>query len=350
MKTGIICCRPEGAIVKEKISTFLARESEKLIFWLPGETEENDSMAQWVEVYFQKLDAMIFIGDCDTALRSCAHLVRSKKTDPAVLIVDEQGKFVVSLMSGHIGGANELAGKIAGFLEAVPVITTATDLNRKFAVDVFATKNQCSISSMPLAKELSAALVNGERIGFYSEFPWNGKIPDEIVETSNITEEDTIPEIGFCVTADRKKCPFPKTLYLNPKIVTIGIGCKKNTPEETIEKIIKTVCDREKISLDTVEQAASIDLKKDEPGLLAFCKKYHLPFITFTKEELMKVPGTFTASAFVKKVTGVDNVCERSALLAGSRLGGESRLIVKKYAEEGVTAAIAVRKWSVRFE
>ena len=135
-------------------------------------------------------------------------------------------------------------------------------------------------------------------------------------------------------------------LHLYPKNVYLGVGCRKNTPEEKIEMQIQKYLSEKGIAAEQLVLAASIDLKKDEPGLLAFCEKYHIPFATYRGEELQKAKGTFTPSAFVSKITGVDNVCERSASLAGD--GGT--FIMRKQAAEGVTAACTIKKWSVSFE
>ena len=141
----------------------------------------DSSLRDWTGRRFAQSDAIIFIGACGIAVRSIAPFVSSKKTDPAVVVIDEQGKFAISLLSGHIGGANELTEEISNLLHATPVITTATDINNKFAVDVFAKTNGCYISDMTMAKEISAALVNGNSVGFASDFPWVGEIPKEWV-------------------------------------------------------------------------------------------------------------------------------------------------------------------------
>lgn len=140
----------------------------------------DSSLRDWTGRRFAESDAIIFIGACGIAVRSIAPFVSSKKTDPAVVVIDEQGKFAISLLSGHIGGANELTEEISNLLHATPVITTATDINNKFAVDVFAKTNGCYISDMTMAKEISAALVNGNSVGFASDFPWVGEIPKEL--------------------------------------------------------------------------------------------------------------------------------------------------------------------------
>ena len=296
------------------------------------------SLAIWTERMFTNVDAMIFIGACGIAVRSIAPYVKSKKTDPAVLCMDEQGKFVISLLSGHIGGANGLTEEVAAVTGAVPVITTATDVNHKFAVDVFAVKNHCEICEMELAKEASALLVDGKKIGFCSRFSVDGAIPEELV-----TEKAEKLQMGICITASEQDSPYERTLHLIPKMITIGIGCKKNTPPEWIEERVLTVLAKAGISEKAVRQVASIDLKAQEPGILRLAEKYDWQYCTFSAEELKKAKGTFTSSAFVKKITGIDNVCERSAVLAGGRL------IRKKEAVDGVTVALSAADWRAVF-
>ena len=195
------------------------------------------SLPAWTERMFQKMDAILFIGACGIAVRSIAPYVKSKKTDPAVLCMDEQGKFVISLLSGHIGGANELTEEVAAVTGAVPVITTATDVNHKFAVDVFAVKNYCEICEMELAKEAAALLVDGKTVGFCSRFPVEGTKPEEL-----IPEEAAKPSMGICITTSEEDSPYERTLHLIPKVITVGIGCKKNTPAGRIEEKVPTFC------------------------------------------------------------------------------------------------------------
>ncbi len=309
----------------------------------------DSSLRDWTGRRFAESDAIIFIGACGIAVRSIAPFVSSKKTDPAVVVIDEQGKFAISLLSGHIGGANELTEEISNLLHATPVITTATDINNKFAVDVFAKTNGCYISDMTMAKEISAALVNGNSVGFASDFPWVGEIPKELQLLDEEDETKEKPEMGIYVTNSYLKHPFVHTLYLVPKIITLGVGCKKDTPAETVEKVVRKACDELLIPSVSMELVASIDLKKEEQGILEYCKERNLPFETYSAEQLKEVEGSFAESKFVEETTGVDNVCERSAILGSSKHGEKSNLILRKYAEDGVTAALARRKWSVQF-
>lgn len=283
---------------------------------------------------FGTADAMIFVGSCGIAVREIAPHVHDKRTDPAVLCVDELGQYVIPLLSGHIGGANELAAKLAEQLHAQAIITTATDINRKFSVDAWAARNGFAISSMPLAKAVSAAILEHE-IPLCSAFPIGTQLPPGVV-----AENDG--ELGIALTWNQSG-PFEKTLRLIPKVLHLGIGCRRGTEQSAIEAAVQSVLNEYQIDERAVKCAASIDLKADEQGLLAFCESCQWPISFYSAQELQQVEGAFTPSAFVKSVTGVENVCERSALL------GAERLIVKKTALNGVTVAVAVEKLEVHF-
>ena len=162
-----------------------------------------ESTADWTAEHFHREDGLIFVGACGIAVRSIAPQVASKKSDPAVLVVDECGQFVISLLSGHLGGANELSLKAAQILGAQPVVTTATDLHKRFAVDVFSRKNDCEILFMKAAKEVSAALLAGKTVGFYSEFPFVGALPNGLTECDAEgipLVGESVPEAGVAVT------------------------------------------------------------------------------------------------------------------------------------------------------
>ena len=349
MKIEIISFSDSGCSLGERLSHLLKERNYEVRAYTKSKYVKNglkESVQEWTKMRFEDSDAIIFIGASGIAVRSIAPFVKSKKTDPAILVVDEQGQFAISLLSGHIGGANELTRKVAQMLEAQPVVTTATDLSGKFAVDVFAVKNGCSISDMELAKEISAALLAGKEVGFLSDFPWIGEVPKELTLCERGIE---LPGIGICVTSGCKKPSFVRTLYLIPRVITIGVGCKKWTPREAIEQVIDKALSRASVEVAAVEQVASIDLKANEEGILSYCRERKLPFLTYTAQELKGVEGSFSESRFVEKITGVGNVCERAAILGSSKEGPGS-LIGKKYAEEGVTVALAVKKWSVSFE
>lgn len=335
--------RLKDGLEKQGYSSEIFRKSRYL------EGSITESTAKWTEKHFQTDEGIVFVGACGIAVRSIAPQIVSKKSDPAVLVIDECGQFVISLLSGHLGGANELALKAAEILDAQPVVTTATDLHRRFAVDVFAKKNGCEILFLKAAKEVSAALLAGEPVGFYSEFPLNGPLPDGLTECS----EDgipltggTAPETGVAVTIHPFCLPFASTTQVVPPVLTLGMGCRKNKEAEIIKREAENCLAESDIYRQAVRTLASISLKKDEPGLNALAEEWKIPFVTYTEKELKEVKGEFTPSAFVRTITGVENVCERSAVL-GSDNG---RLITKKTGRDGVTTALALRKWEVHFE
>lgn len=296
----------------------------------------------WSKEQFSRCDALIFVGATGIAVRSIAPWVQDKRYDPAVLVIDEKGAFCIPLLSGHIGGANALAEKLAKGLNGTAVLTTATDVNHRFAVDVFAVKNHLQIGDMQLAKEVSAALLAGEQVGFSSEFPVHGILPEGLVK---ISVADRLPAVNIHIGIHRQYPEDARVLYLIPRCLTIGIGCRKGTAEELIQSLVNRVLEENRIFASALSGVASIDLKKEEPGLISFCRKRELPFETFSAEELQAIPGTFTGSGFVRKITGVDNVCERAALAAS---GGA--LWIKKQSASGVTCACAGKEWSVEFE
>ena len=283
---------------------------------------------------FQWADAMVFVGACGIAVRSIAPYVKDKTTDPAVLVVDERGQFVISLLSGHIGGANALTTRVAEALGATPVVTTATDVNGRFSVDAWAGVHGLYIDGMAAAKAVSAAILE-RTVPLASDFPIVGDLPP------GVAPGEKGPE-GICISW-RQRRPFDKTVLLVPAVLRLGVGCRKGTDAEKIAGLVDRVLAENGIHPRAIKAVASIDLKKEEPGLLAFCSERGWPVEFYTAEELSAVEGDFTPSDFVRSVTGVDNVCERAALRNGSRL------LVRKTARDGVTVALAAEHWEVRF-
>lgn len=353
MKLGIIAFTAHGHLLGERLLEFFEKEGEEVKGFVKSNYVEltaehrfwkvEESLSSWAAQWVPLLDGIIFISATGIAVRGIAPFVKDKKTDPAVVVIDEQGNYAISLLSGHLGGANLLAQKAAKVIGAQAVITTATDVNHTFAVDVFAKKNGLQISDMTLAKEMAALLVQGKKIpwgaGAGFVYPENQKIPEALVYQEGESPDGRKGTLWFLLENG-------KILHLWKKTICLGIGCKKGTAEENIAVQVERCLEKEQIALEQIQMAASIDLKKEETGLLAYCQRKHLPFVTYTSQELQEAKGNFTPSSFVSKITGVDNVCERSASVASE--GGV--LIMKKQAAEGVTTACAIKKWSVDFE
>ncbi len=298
---------------------------------------------RFYEKAFKEADALIFVGACGIAVRHIAPFVSDKTKDPAVICVDELGKFAISLLSGHIGGANRLAQAIAEGIGATPVITTATDINGRFSVDVWAAENGFAIDNMKLAKEVSAAVLEGE-VPFATELEIKGDMPSGIVSGGSAGSDGNGERGGLGIFAGyHVKLPFERTLRLIPGCLSLGIGCRKGTPKEKIEKAVLKVFADEGLDIRAIDGVYSIDIKSDEQGLIEFCGDMKLPLKFYSADELSAVSGDFSQSDFVKSVTGVDNVCERAALASSDRI------IVKKTALDGVTVAVGVKNKEVQF-
>ncbi|MCQ2451569.1 MAG: cobalamin biosynthesis protein [Oscillospiraceae bacterium] len=282
-------------------------------------------LAAWTEAAFNENDALIYIGAVGIAVRAISPFVKKKNTDPCVLVIDEQGKYVIPVLSGHIGGGNDLACRLADRLGARAIITTATDINGLFAVDSWAVKQGLYVSNCENIKLVSGKLLEGRMISFHSDFPIVGSLPDHVAENTEAPDF----YIGY-------HKPAASVLHLIPRNVTVGIGCRKGIAREAVENGFAQACLDAGIPAECVISVASVDLKKEEAGLLAFCQGHSLPFQTYSSEELAALEGEFSPSAFVRSITGVDNVCERSAV---KHSGGN--LIFKKKAYNGVTVAFA---------
>ena len=263
-------------------------------------------------------------------MRAIAPYCRSKATDPAVVVLDECGRFAVPLLSGHLGGANALARRLAAVCGAVPVITTATDLHGLFAVDEWAKRQSCVVAEPERIKRVSGALLAGKCVHFTTDWPIQGTPPAGVLPAA-----DGSADLALTLT------PAGQALHIVPRIAVLGIGCRRGTAAEHLQAAFAAFCRESGLAPQGVAAAASIDLKRDEPGLAAFCRDHGWNMDFYTAARLRAVPGSFTGSGFVTSVTGVDNVCERAAVLAS---GG--KLLLPKWARDGVTFAAALRPFA----
>ncbi len=302
-----------------------------------GITRVEGSLDEWTNESFHSCDALVFIGAIGICVRHIAPYLKSKDKDPAVIDIDEMARFTIPVSSGHIGGANELALKIADYLGSMPVITTATDLHGLFAVDVFATKNNLSIQRLYLAKEASSRILHDEYIGFTSRCGYEGSLPKGLTESEK-------GEFGICISTDKDDRPFDSTLLLVPKDISIGVGCRKDTDPKKLSYFVKETLEKEGIYKLRVGAISSIDIKSDEKAILDLGEEYGVRPSFYSSDELMSLEGEFSKSEFVRSVTSVDCVCERSAVYSGGEL------ILKKTAKDGMTIALAKKKIVPRFD
>ena len=252
---------------------------------------------------------LVFICACGIAVRTIPPFVKNKKEDFAVVVCDEDGKFAISLLSGHLGGANELAENVAEILGGQAVITTATDVNGITAIDNYAKENGLEIDSMKMAKEVSAQLLNGAKVAFKSDF--NIEVRKEFVITADKT--------GDYVTYKTTE-PFENTLKLYKKSLVVGIGCKKGTPVENVESFLKAVFEENSLSERAILKIGTIDIKKNEKAIVELSKKYNVKLEIFDKKTLNSQKGEFSHSDFVLRTVGTDCVCERAVVAGGGKL------------------------------
>lgn len=422
------------------------------------------SLSDWVESQFVSCDLLIFVGACGIAVRKIAPFIKDKKSDPAVLVVDDMGGNVISLLSGHIGNANAWTCLVADGIGANPVITTASDCHGKIAIDMFAVNNGLVITDFTLAKDIESALLDGEKIRLIIDedcaVKLAGDVPEEFINIENEISENSRESDNSCknildkvetekeeekpdkigITKEKDKAEKAASvkekdkaeksetvknkektekdeiekdkdeiekdkykpekseirkiilkkeenetnrtvstksminqianetnkftirigikdsysdlheendeLMLVPRNIVLGVGCRRGKEKQEIVNMIRKFLRLNNISEKAIFTIASIDLKKDEEGLILAAEEFNAKTRFFSADELGKVESVSESSEFVKKITGVDNVCERAAIL-GSDFG---RLICTKYKEDGVTVAAAIMERSISFE
>lgn len=335
MKVRILSFTQRGEETAKRLSLVTGGRAERC---------QSGGLDEWTKEAFSKADAILFVGAAGIAVRAIAPYLKSKLTDPAVLVIDELGTYVIPILSGHVGGANQLARELADAIGAEAVITTATDRNGLFAVDSWAVREECRILNPERIKAVSGKLLSGEEVCFYSECEILGRQPDGL-------RQGSFDEADFALTIHRQeKTEGKEPLLCIPKILTLGVGCKKGKSEEEIEESFFALLQEEGLYEEAIQKVCSIDLKKEEPGLLAFCRKHGWSLETFSAEKLKGLEGCFSASAFVKETVGVDNVCERSALLGAEGEEGKGNLLCKKKAGNGITLALGQMDYHPKWE
>lgn len=292
-------------------------------------------------------DAIIFVGATGIAVRAIAPFICGKAVDPAVLVIDEAGRYVISLLSGHLGGANVLARTAASLIEAEPIITTATDAESAFAVDTFAKENGFLLTDLRKAKEVSAKVLRGEKLRIYSDIPMERLVQRparheaELVPAQDIDRADIVISYRTHILKPAENSSQAIGLRLIAKRVHVGLGARKGATQAEVAAAVATCLEDAGIDPRAVVALASIDLKKQEAGILAYSYESGVPFVTYTAEELRTVEGAFAGSSFVQSVTGVANVCERAAAYAAGR-SGHAEVLVHKTIHGNVTTAVAV--------
>ncbi|SFU34380.1 cobalt-precorrin 5A hydrolase / precorrin-3B C17-methyltransferase [Butyrivibrio sp. INlla21] len=322
-----------------------------------------ESLDDFVKENFDTGNVLVFIGAAGIAVRAIAPYIKDKTKDPAVIVIDEKGRNVIPILSGHIGGGVKEARLMAMLLGAKPVLTTATDVENEFAVDVYAKANDLVISDMKAAKEFTARLLE-EKKGYYfvdegaEAFVGSGigyenvvrvkDVSDLFIDDANPEKKAALPESGrknFFVISYRDDDALSalglKGDYLKviPKCIAVGMGCKKGTGGDSLYSFCLDKLKEAGIDARAVDALASASIKKDEEGLKYVADKLDAYFVTFEADDLMAMPGDFESSEFALEVTGCDNICERAVVA----LGAEG-VLVHKTKGTGMTFAAGVMR------
>lgn len=353
MSLSVISFTENGIRLSEKIAK--EWENEDIVLFTKCTVVENKdvlsrtqfvdvSIGDWAKGQMMDKNILLFIGACGIAVRAIAPCIINKLQDSPVLVMDERGEYVIPILSGHIGGANDIALNLAEKTGAIPVITTATDINNKFSVDLFAKKNGLYIVNKDGIAKVSSKVLAGKEIIMSIDEKY---INDTLKKPEGIQIVSYPPTNFVDIVISSEEIDFDASILLKPREYIVGMGCRRGKELDKIETFIQKNIKEVGISKEQIFAIASIDRKKDEEGLIAWSRKAKVPFITYTAEQLQKVEGSFHSSEFVKENIGVDNVCERAALLA---CGQGGKLIYEKHAEDGMTIAITKREWRIAFD
>lgn len=290
-----------------------------------------------VEEIFFKFDCIIFVMATGIVVRSIAPYIKSKTDDPAIIVVDEKGKNVISLLSGHIGGANKITLEIAKKLNSNPVITTASDINDSIAVDTLAMKYNCVIEDLKDATRLTSHIVNGERVGIVSDINIEKDFPKNIEIIENLNKLNSLKGLIYITNKKDIDINLKDKAILRPKNLIIGIGCRKGKEKEDIIKAINNALNKINKSPLSIKHIATVDVKQYEKGIIKTAKHFNVPLVIVDREDIRRVEDNFKISKFVKKSIGVGAVAEPVAALSSNN----GRIILNKTKYEGITIAIA---------
>ena len=300
----------------------------------------HKNVKKYLKIAFYEYDAVIAVMASGILIRSIAPYIESKTSDPAVLNIDDNGNFVISTLSGHLGGANSLTNKIAQLIGATPVITTSSDINNRLGIDVLARDLYLSIDSPKEILFFNKAILEGHEITLTSKSK-----KEYLIEylRNNTLEIDVCFNYSDDVDDDEIRVSLDgHELILKEKKMVVGIGCRRGKECEKIYEGLKKSLNDINIDKSRINQLTSAEIKKDEKGILELSEKLDIP-VSFIEIEKLKLfeSNDVQKSDFVKSKFGIYGVCEPSALIMA---GFDSKLIYKKTSYDGVTIAIAVSK------
>lgn len=370
-KIAILCITSNGRSLACKIKKSL---NDGDIYFINNKRDENSlddndviskSLEEDVEIYtvkkrlkffvediFDKYEYILFIMATGIVVRTIAPLVTSKFSDPAILVTDEKGSNIISLLSGHMGGANEMTLHISDLINSNPVITTATDINKKSSLDMIAKKlNGHIVNFRDNVLDVNAMLVNGDAVGLYIDGEYN-------IDTRGFTVLDNSKSLEWSISSDEelKKINLNtivvisnkenlqidkyyedkyRIIKVTPRDIVIGIGCRRDTESHLLQDSLEDFLIKNNIDINSIKEIGSIEVKKDEKSIIDLSENLNVPFRVLSVEEISQVDYLFEKSEWVKKSVGVYSVAEPVAhLLSGGNV------IIEKNKYKGITFSV----------
>jgi len=349
MNLAIIAITPGGA----RLARRLAAEAEGAELWLPEKLRSAEPacyferpLSEQLPELFARVDGLVCVMATGIVVRLLAPHLRGKQFDPAVVVVDEAGRYAISLLSGHLGGANELAQEVSEILGGQAVITTATDVNQLPAWDEVARRLDMAVEPVERIKLLNGLLLSE---GAISLFDPDGRVAAEFADVPGVRREQNFANAlmsnaaGVVFVTPRHLPQLEaqaKLLVLRPRCYAVGIGCNRGTCADEIEAVIRAEMEKAVLAPASIACLASIDAKQDEGGLLDAAARLGVPLTFFSKEQLNGIDAPSAPSEHALQAVGAKGVCEPAALLAA----GGGKLLVSKKKSGNVTVAVAEMK------
>lgn len=354
-KIAIVAITKHGSALAEKLhrsletsSLFISEKFKKQ--GIPGKAIFfNTPIKNLTEKIFQEYDALIYVVSLGAVVRTIAPFLKDKHTDPAVLVIDDKASFVISVLSGHVGGANELTEEVAKILNAAPVITTASDVGKTVPVDILGREFGWTTELDQNITKVSAAVVNEEPVGIYQDageknwwkrdtpLPGNFKFFKSIDELTESGCKAALI-ITDTVLSEEYKDLLTKSVIYRPKSLAVGMGCDRGVAQENLDHLLEKTFEENCLSIKCIRNVSTVDLKNREAGLLAFCERRGVELICYTREELGKLKDILpTPSEMVMKYLKIPGVSEPAAMLTAKT----DKLVVTKVKGTMCTLAVA---------
>lgn len=370
-KIAILCITSNGRSLACKIKRSL---NEGDIYFINNKRDENSlddneviskSLEEDVEIYtvkkrlkffvediFDKYEYILFIMATGIVVRTIAPLVTSKFSDPAILVTDEKGSNIISLLSGHMGGANEMTLHISDLINSNPVITTATDINKKSSLDMIAKKlNGHIVNFRDNVLDVNAMLVNGDAVGLYIDGEYNidtrgfTVLDNSKSLESSISSDEELKKINLntiVVISNKENLQIDKyyedkyrIIKVTPRDIVIGIGCRRDTESHLLQDSLEDFLIKNNIDINSIKEIGSIEVKKDEKAIIDLSENLNVPFKVLSIEEISQVDYLFEKSEWVKKSVGVYSVAEPVAHLLS-----DGNVIIEKNKYKGITFSV----------